>query len=452
MKKVLSILFALFVLGRADIYAQSDQQALSLQECLQYALDNSANIKKSILDLEEGREYTREVKSQGLPQANASLNYTNNFSLPVNVIPANTFPGQEEDIEAEFGTQHNAVAGAEATQLLFDQSFFTGLKAAQSSEELYHLQLQKSKEDVVLDVATTYYNALIASQQIEIVEANLERINRFIEISTIQYENDLINKVDINRLKVDKTNQEVQLDQLTTAYEQQSNLLKYYIGMPIDTPIQLENTSEVLEDKFLTAAIAPGLNLDGRTELQMLNKQQELQGLEQKSIQAGYYPTLSAFINYNYQAQRQEFTFFETDRPWFGFGAFGVNLSIPIFDGFNKSARLQQSKIRTEKTAVDIQDTRQYLSLEYQNTLSQLFNSQKAMEAQKQNVALAEDVLSMTAVQYQESLAPLTDLLAAETSLRNAQSSYNEAKLNFKIAALELLKSKGEILTLIQQQ
>ena len=134
---------------------------------------------------------------------------------------------------------------------------------------------------------------------------------------------------------------------------------------------------------------------------------------------------------------------------WSDFSAIALNLNIPIFTGFGTRARVRMAQIDIEKNKVDKDDTKLALDLAYENARTQIENSIITISNQKENVALAQEVLDNTQNNYQQGLASLTDLLDAENSLIQSQNSYSSALLDYKLAEIQLTKSRGELKTLL---
>jgi outer membrane protein TolC len=175
----------------------------------------------------------------------------------------------------------------------------------------------------------------------------------------------------------------------------------------------------------------------------LLQKQRELTALKAKNIKAGYYPSLSAYGRYGYQTQRDEL--FNSETPWFKTSVVGLKLNIPIFDGFKKDAQIKQAVLEQQKLESDIQKFNKNTAVQLSNAVSQLGNSQNTITAQQENVKLAQEVYDTTNSLYKEGLAPLSDLLNAETSLREALTNLNNEQLKYQVAQLNYLKAKGEL-------
>jgi outer membrane protein len=425
---------------------------LTLQQAIEYALKNSRNIKAATLSEKLSRAETREVVSTGLPQINAAGTVTNNLIIPTQLLPAEIIGGEAGTfIPVRFGTQYSTTAGVEATQLLYSQSYLVGLKAARVAEEYSQLSTRKAKEALAYDISLLFYGAQISGRQLEMLKENLESTRKVVGISDLQYQNGVLKKVVLDRLKVNQTNLETQIQNLETVHQQQLNTLKYLMGMPLQTVITVEQTID--ENQARALVLNRDLNIfQNRTDYQLLNKTQELYTLQKKNHQAGYFPTLSGFASYNYQAFRQEFDFHKAGRPWFQTSAIGLRLSIPVFDGLARDSRIQQTKIKLAQTENQAEMLKESIQLDLINANSTLENSRKALATQEENQQLAQEVYQQTQLEYTQGFASLSDLLNSETELRQAQNSYLNALVDMLKAGLELRKVDGTLLTGIEME
>lgn len=433
------------------VYAQDDQDntTWSLHDCLQYALVNNSDIAKSQYDQHQARYQINEVKSSGLPQLSGFGNFDYNLELPTQILPGELIGQPGEDLAVQFGQKYNIQGGFQLSQLLFSQSYFVGLKAAKTSEDLYRLRQEMSEEQVIYNIGVAYYQILQTNQQMQNLQANLSMMEELNRIMQLQYENDLVKKVDLNRIEVNTTNLITQQKNLHAVLVQQENALKFFMGMPMTERLKVKK--ENIEYEVIVPAIE-NLNAinQNKTGFKLLQTQENLYWLNMKNTQSGYYPTLSAYGQLMYQAQRNESDFFNRDKPWFRASAIGLQLNIPIFDGLKKQAQVQQAKIDMEKHKIDMQDFSRNTYMELENSVNQLELGLESIKTQEQNVQLAENVYDTTYDLYKEGITPLTDLLEADQSLRSSRTSLNYEILKYKIAGLDYLKAKGELNDLLK--
>ena len=167
--------------------------------------------------------------------------------------------------------------------------------------------------------------------------------------------------------------------------------------------------------------------------------------LQIEQIQAGYMPTVSAGLRMNYQTQQNTLNIFGSKSNWTPTAAIGVNVSVPIFDGFSKKRKANQLKIEMEQLRFDEQNLKNSLALQNENAQYKLQLNQAAVTTQTNNIKLAEEVYKSTQVQYEGGIVPLSELLNAENALKEAQTNYLKNLVQVKVAELDILKSSGNI-------
>lgn len=421
------------------------QQPITLKDALKYALDNNVKVRKARLDIEGGRYKVQEVRAQALPQITGNAGLT--YNPIIGQLVAN-FGGQTQAIR--MGQNWNSSAGVQLSQQLFNQTVFTGLQAARSSEEFYNLTAQLTEEQIIELVANNYYQVLVNKQQLGVIETNIKNVKVVEKVTASQFENGLAKKIDVDRIKVKLTNLETKRVQTINAITQQENQLKFAMGMSVITPITLPN-SELTEVRQLPV-FADTVGLANRTEIKLLNNQDKLYALQRKAYLAEYYPSLSLTGNYTYSSQSDSFDFLSSNRAAIGFGAssVGLSLKIPIFNGFLTRSKVRQANVDIDKLKQDRIEKTNELNLAYENAKIELKNSISTINSQRKNAELAQEIYNSTQNNYNNGLATLTDLLDTEDSLTEAQNSYTQALLNYKIAEIQLIKAKGDIRTLVQ--
>ncbi|MFL9831098.1 TolC family protein [Flavobacterium sp. ARAG 55.4] len=423
-------------------------KSLTLKEAIQYALENKADAKKAQLQIENSEYQIQEVRSRALPQISANGNLTYNPILQLNALPGDFFGTPGTTILAPLGQKWTSTAGVSLTQALFDQSVFTGLKAARTTREFYQINNQLTEEQVIERVANNYYQVYVLRQKLALAESNLKTTTKVRDIVKGQFDNGLAKRIDLDRMTVNLSNINTQKQQIINSLQLQENALKFYMGMPMDAQIEIPQT----EFEITPAAFTDAPNTNNRSEYLLLKKQEELLVLQKKSIIAGYYPTLSLSASYNYIGQGPEMPLFAKPSDgvyWSDFSTIGMNLRVPIFSGFGTRAKIRQADIELRTIQEDIKDTQLSLDLDYKNAKTQIENSIITLQNQKENMSLADEILKNINNNYQQGLASLTDLLDAENASTEAQNNYTAAILDYKLAEIKLIKSKGELKNLI---
>ena len=438
MKKLL--LSFLLVTGLASA---QEQQVISLPEAISFALENKADAEKARLDIVSADAQIAEVRSNALPQLSVSAGTTYNPLLQENILPGEFFGAPGEDIAVAFGRKWNSTATAQLSQTIFNQAVFTGLKAAKSTKEFYQLNAQLTNEEIIETVATAYYQVYQTKQMLENLQKNLELTEQTVEIVKGLFENGLAKKIDYDRSKVALNNLIANRQQVINSVELSENALKFMIGMSIAAEIELPEQS-------FQPWLLPGANLEmaERTELQLMEKQIELLNWQKKATLAEYYPSASLSANYGWLGQGDVVPVWNGEDQgvfWSDLASIGINVQIPVFNGFATRSRVRQNQVEIEKAEADYQETELALQLAYSNAVAQLENSFLTIETQEENVELAQEVLQDTQNNYGLGLATLNDLLDSERDLAEARNNLTTARLEYKLAEVELLKSQGKL-------
>ncbi|MDL2141148.1 MULTISPECIES: TolC family protein [Flavobacterium] len=439
----------LIFLCTIGLSASAQVTRLTLKDALTYALQNKADAKKAKLQVENSEYKIQEIRSRALPQISANGNLTHNPIIQTTVIDGAGFGAPGTTIQAAFGQKWVSTAGVSLTQAIFDQSVFTGLRAARSTREFYQINNQLTEEQVIERVANNYYSVYVQKERLTLLDSNYVNTTKVRDIVKGQFDNGLAKKIDLDRIIVKMSNIDTERQQIKNQITLEENALKFYMGMPIETQIDMPKE----EFEVVPAALTEQPNTANRTEYLLLKKQQELLVFNKKAVEAGYYPTLSLTAGYNYIGQGPQMPWFAKPSQgvyWSDFSAIALNLHVPIFTGFGTRAKVRQADVELRSLEEDIKDTKLSLDLDYKNAMAQIDNNLVTITNQKENMRLATEILSNTKNNYLQGLASLTDLLDAENASLEAQNNYTRAILNYKIAEVALIKSKGELKTLIK--
>src|SRR5690606_22839331 len=283
------------------------------------------------------------------------------FILPADFMPGGT-PGEFIAIKA--GQTWNAMSQVQLNQQIFNQQVFTGLKAAKTSEEYYKLAALLAEENLIQQVATNYYQVIITRQQLNVIDANLERTGKLEQMVSSQYELGLAKKIDLDRIRVNRSNLVAQREQLTYAVTQQENLLKYYMGMPVTEPIQIADAELTqLESQAKLEAASRGVDVERLTSYQLLRKQEELLGQQRKAYISEYFPTLSLGGNYTYMSQSDKLNVYSNRALNYDMSAVTLTLRIPIFDGFARRSKVNQANVELLKVHEDLRSQSNALTM-----------------------------------------------------------------------------------------
>src|SRR4051812_3096929 len=268
------ILLLLAVITYSNISAQ-EATTLTLKKALKYGLEASQNARKAKLDIENSQYKFDEVRAAALPQLSGSAGLNNNLILQQSALPGDFFGQPGKTVLVAFGQKWNANAGVSLSQTLFDNAVFTGLKAAKTTAEYYRLNSQLTDEQIIEQVATSYYQVLVQRQKVGVVDSTIKNTRKVQTILQSLFENGLAKKIDVDRIAVNVSNLRSNRQQLLSGVTLLENQLKFYIGMPIANPINIPQI-ELAAIKPQAVQQGDSLDISGRTEVAVLKTQESL--------------------------------------------------------------------------------------------------------------------------------------------------------------------------------
>ena len=421
----------------------SAQSTMDLRQCIQYGLTNNAQIQQSQLAVSRTNEQRNETRAGYLPQVDGSASLTDNLQLQTSIIPGEIFGQPGTKVAVQFGTKYNVTAGIDAHQVLYNQSLIYGMKITEKSSKISAINAKKTEEQVIYDIASAFYAAQVSFTEQAIIASNIAQVDTLLRLTNIQFENGFAKQIDLDRLTVNRTNLQTDFDNSNQAYQQQVMMLKYYMGMPLDTQLALPLIDSEANVTKLTDPEA--LN---QTDLSLLQAQQDLYSMQLKQIKAGYLPTLSLAFHSGIQIQQNDLRIFGKDADWFPNSYVGLNLSVPIFDGLAKNSRVKQMTFQLKESELSEQYLLEGLKMQRTNALSKLQINQSALDKQQRNIELSRKIYEVTQAQYTGGVVTLTELVNAETALKESQTNYLQALVQVKLAELDLIKTTGTFTSL----
>ncbi len=445
------LLGALMVCMLVSVNAQARPDTtlqLTIDECIDIALQQNEQIKITSLEKEISNAEVRKTISEGLPQASVNANVNYNFQQQKSIFDAGSSPfpiaGSQPGDLVTFSLQqpYDANFGLRVSQLIFDGSYFVGLQAARTYRELSIKDHKANEIDVVANVSTAYYTVLVNQERLELLNANYQRLDTLLRQTRALNENGFAEKIDVDRIRVNLNNVSVERQRLEKLTDLSFKLLKFQMGIDLNVSLALTTTLGQVGPQRELIPVEP-IDYNNRIEYSKLTTNENLALLDIRNNAAQYLPKLYANANWSANTASTEFSqVFESDR-WRPFGAVGLSLTIPIFDGFLKSNRIQQNRLQLEQLKQQKLFMEKNINLEIEQSLINLNSSMEAMEVQKQNMELASDIYRMTQIRYTQGLGANLEVVEADADLIEAQTNYYNALFDAMVAEIELKKALG---------
>ncbi|HEY1870082.1 MAG TPA: TolC family protein, partial [Chitinophagaceae bacterium] len=239
----------IFSLG-ATVSVQAQDSTIhrfSVQQAIDYAHKNNAQVKNALLDIKIQEQSNRDITSAAYPQINGTGSFIYNAAIPVSLIPGE-FLGQPAGtfVPLKFGVKYNATAGVSLDQLLFDGQVFVGLQARQTVMDFSEKNAEITAEMIKVNIAKIYYQLVVSKTQIDILDANIDRLEKLLHDTREIYKNGFAEKLDVDKVSVQLAN--VQTDKVRAQTQIANGYLglKVLMGMPVTDSLVL--TDEINDE------------------------------------------------------------------------------------------------------------------------------------------------------------------------------------------------------------
>lgn len=431
-------------------------QALSVEQAVKYALQNSMAIKNAYLNEEIAKARVSETRAAGLPQISGAasiMHYPEIQRFVLENTPNTPFYTNQlpNDAPIAFGLQlANSLTGTlSATQLLFNGSYLVGLRASKTYRELSARELKQAKISLSEQIQKTYYTILVNQEKTKLFDLSINRLDSTYRETKALFKNGFVEQIDIDRLEVSLNNLKAEKQKADRMLRLSTLGLKLQMGMPVKDSIQLTSSLEQVQVEGIAPANTT-LDYSKRIEYQTLQTQKALAALDMDNIKAGYYPSLVglATLGVNSAASRFENLGNISEKNRYApYGFIGISLNVPVFDGLEKKYKYQQSKLKLQKVNHGLKELENVIDLELNQANISLANAQTNLEIQKRNLKLAQEVVRVSKVKYRQGVGSNLEVTNAEASLKESQTNYYTALYDFIIAKIDLEKAQGNLIT-----
>lgn len=451
MRRTIFSLAMILLAGQLVFAQESKTIRLSLQQCMQLAVEKNINVKTARIEKEKSVLKKDETRAALLPKINFSGTFTDNVSLPTTVLPGEFLGKPGSTIAVQMGSQFNTTAMLSLSQVVYNKTALIALDLSKKSASINGLSIEKASEEIAYEVAKIYSLAQTTAEQRKLIDENIARTERLKNITKVTVESGVGKQVDLDRVNVNLENLYTQQSNTQASQEQQMNMIKYMLDLPLDQELTLTDSvgTELLQSEPVLMT-----DFSNHINIRLLESQKEVNQLNKSLINSGYLPSVSLSGQAAYQGLRNEFdSYFKSGsgNKFYPYANLAINVSIPIFDGFEKRSKARQATLDLQKTQETLQNTKENFSMNYKTAMNNYVNSKSTVRRQKLNLELAEKVYKETTLKYREGLAAMSSLLQDEMSLSSAQSGYLTSLYNFKDAELKIMSLNGEIKNMINK-
>lgn len=463
MKTSLKGIVLLIIMGTSLYMEAQERHEFSAKDAVEYAKKNSAQVKNALIDIKIQEQVNKEVTAAALPNITGStgINYFPNVGIQTfpNFIAMSTYgvltqegvkngsgnpitmPSDFGYVQAQFGTKFNNSIGVNLHQLLFDGQVFIGLQARRTVMEMAEKTAEVTEENIRANIYKIYYQLAASKNQLNILDANISRLQKLSSDTKKLFENGFAEKLDISKLDVQLANLQTERLKALNTINNGFLGLKLLMGMPIRDTLIL--TDSVTYTDIRSGVLeATQYNYTDRKEYQQAQIGVRLGDYNIRRYQLSKIPTVALSSNYNLIRQSNDFGF---GGRWNKSSLIGLNINVPIFQGFAVDARIANAKLQQQKNLNNIEALKLSIDRDVQEAVNNYTNALATLDVQKRNMDLAETVYNQTQLKFQNGIGSQTEISTAQSDLLVAQNNYILALYDAINARIDFLKATGKL-------
>jgi outer membrane protein len=404
-----------------------------LQTCVQYALKHYPLIQQALLDEQITDRQIRSRLADWYPQLNLTANYQNNF-----VLQQGVFNGGY----TKTGVYNNSYINLGLSQTLFNRDVLLAARTKGDVMTNIRQTTVTDKIDIAVNVTKAFYNVLLTSRQIEVLDDDIRRLERNFKDTYRQYQGGLVDKTDYKRATITLNNSRAERKTNEEALKANYAALKQLMGYSGKDSIHLVYDSVKMEGDVLIDTLAQ-VDYTKRIEYQQLLTQKHLQEADVKYSKWAYIPTLTANAGYNFNYLNNQFSkLYDNNLP---FSYAGVTLGFPIFQGTKRTQNIRAAELQLTRIDWDIVNLQNVITTQYAQAMAAYKSNLNNYYVLRENLALARDVYNTIELQYRSGVKAYLELITAETDLRNAQSNYSDALYQALSSKIDVQKALGTV-------
>ncbi|WP_245975259.1 TolC family protein [Deminuibacter soli] len=400
---------------------------------MQYALVHQPIARQSEIDEEITESQIKGRLADWYPQVNFNYSLQHNFQLQKIVFNGQTI---------QSGTKNVSAGQFTLDQTLFNRDVLLASRTAKTVRTQAKQNTASNRIDIAANVSKAFFDVLLTSQQIRLVDEDIVRLERSYKDAYNQYQGGVVDKTDYKRASIALNNAKAQKksgeEQLKAKYAS----LKLEMGYPDSLQLKLHYDSVQLANEVFFDTLQT-VRYDQRIEYQLLQTQRQLQEAQVKYSKWSFIPEVSAFADYNANYLDNRFSKLYGDNLPNSYA--GVSLKFPIFQGGKRTQEIKQAKLQLQRVDWDIQNLKNNVNTQYVAALSAYKSNLSDYNILKDNLDLAQEVYNTINLQYRSGVKAYIEVVNAETDLRTAQVNYTNALYQVLSSKIDVQKALGTI-------
>ena len=432
---------ALLLVTAASLATAQGTLQLSLKRAVEIALtpEGSARVALAAQSTRQAEDRVHQARSAFLPNLDGSLQERNQtvnlraFGLNFPALP----PAFGFSIPTFAGPFTVFDARASVQQSVFNFGDVRKYQAARTALAATHADEQTARNQVSDQVARAYVQCLRAGAALELAQANVDLSQALERLANSQKNAGTGTGIEVTRAQVQLANDRQRLIVAENDRRRAVLELLRVMGLSLATPVEFSDklVYEPVNVGELEASLQTAR--DDRTELKAQQRREETAKLSYSAVASDRMPSVAAFGDYGAIGLQPD-----NSRPT---RQYGVTVKVPLFDGFRRDARRQESFAQYRQEAIRTRDLREQIELEVRLALDSLRSAAAQVSTAGEGLMLAQNELAQAQRRYQAGVTNSIEVTDAQTRLIRAQDNQIAALYSYNVARIDLATATGTI-------
>ncbi|HKL72535.1 MAG TPA: TolC family protein, partial [Marinilabiliaceae bacterium] len=345
----------------------SDTLELNLNKALEIALSENPIILIAQKEVKRVDYARKEAWSSLFPSISAEGSYNRNLSLPVIFLPENDDPDAPPSPfggggAMKIGSKNSFSAALSASVPLFSYSIYQNIKISEHDVRASYESARASRLNMQAEVRNAYFTLLLANDSYEVMNRSMKNAEANLKDVKNLFSQGLVAEYDVIRSEVQVRNLRPSLVQAENGVRLSEMMIRVLLGIDQEVPIKVEEQLFDFQADESFMKESKNFNLSENTDLKQLDLQLAKMNSQFKLTQSQRYPMLAAFGNYQFTSQANDFKF--SDYRWAKPFMVGLQLQIPIFNGFSIHHQEKQVRIGMDQMSLQREYTERNLTLQ----------------------------------------------------------------------------------------
>ena len=424
------------LLFMASQFAQA-QNTMSLSEAIDYAMAHHSSIRIAQLNVRDAEWQIKENRATALPSINLGVNYSyfiQQPGLPLEALGLEGMPGQR----LTFALRNNLAGKISINQLVFNNSYLYGIKAAKLYRDYVALQLEAEKEKLRQSVRDAYLPALLLTESVAVLDSNIENQQKLLTETREIYKAGFAEQLDVDRLDLISSTLRTERESLLRQRDIMLDVFKFSINMPVNEEVVLSDDLTVLLDSYADINVDEQLDYNARPDYATLLKLRELSQVQVDLYDHDWLPTVGLFASYDPSFQGNDKLY------WIPSAIAGISISMPIYDGGLSKAKQERAIIEAMKVEEQTGMLLRAYDLEIDNARNRYKSALQKVADQERNLALAERIQNTSEIKFKAGIGSSFEVTQSQAALYQAQGSLVQARFELLQSIVALNTALGK--------